>query len=429
MRSNAKCFDELMAYVAGLEVIDCHDHAGGLPEKPSDPICAVIDWYMQADLNSALNGLDMGLVLDKHKPLAERWAVLEPAWRRTKFSGYGLVVRRTLRQFYGEDDLSLPALERIAGKLVDVSTPEAYEAVLKQAGIRLRIADVWRNADAVAGTLVLPPRTRLAISLPQYHAIKSYEEVQANAAPLKRTITSLDEYIEACREQFARMKQYGAVCFKDQSAYSRAIHFRNATRAAAEVAFNWLMEDPRRSLSYPDGNQPLGDYLFHQFMRMARDLDLPVQIHTGHMAGIYNEITKTNATGLTSVLELHKDTRFDLFHANWPYSGDLLFLGKNYPNVTLDFCWTNMVDPLYTQQMLKQAVSSMPHAKIHGYGSDLDGAMLCNAAAHLQVARENIAIALADLVESEYLGLDDAKEIARGWLFDNPNAFFRLKEI
>jgi hypothetical protein len=144
------------------------------------------------------------------------------------------------------------------------------------------------------------------------------------------------------------------------------------------------------------------------------------------MAGIYNDILKTNAAGLTSMLELHKETRFDLFHANWPYSGELLFLGKNYPNVALDFCWANMVDPLYTQQMLKQAVSSMPHAKIHGYGSDLDGAVLCNAAAHALVARENIAIALADLVESEYIGLDDAKEIAWGWLFANPNAFFKL---
>ena len=73
------------------------------------------------------------------------------------------------------------------------------------------------------------------------------------------------------------------------------------------------MEDPRRSLSYPDGNRPLGDYLFHQFMRMARDLDLPVQIHTGHMAGIRNEITKTNAVHLTRLLELHRDTKFDLF--------------------------------------------------------------------------------------------------------------------
>jgi predicted TIM-barrel fold metal-dependent hydrolase len=187
------------------------------------------------------------------------------------------------------------------------------------------------------------------------------------------------------------------------------------------------MEDPRRRLAYPDGNRPLGDFLFHTFMRYARDLDLPVQIHTGHMAGIRNDVVKTNAAFLTRLIELHQDTRFDLFHANWPYSGDLLFLGKNYPNVRVDFCWTNMVDPIYCQQMFRQAVSSMPHAKIHGYGTDLGGDALCSAWAHADLARDNIAIALADLVEMEYLDVDEAKEIAWAWLFSNANEFFRLQ--
>jgi predicted TIM-barrel fold metal-dependent hydrolase len=86
------------------------------------------------------------------------------------------------------------------------------------------------------------------------------------------------------------------------------------------------MEDPLRSAAYPGGVQPLDDYLFHTFMRMARDMDLPVQIHTGHLAGLYGDITKANAAGLVNLLMLHRDVRFDLFHANWPYSGEILFL-------------------------------------------------------------------------------------------------------
>lgn len=85
-----------------------------------------------------------------------------------------------------------------------------------------------------------------------------------------------------------------------------------------------------------------------------------------------------------------------------------------------------MVDPIYSQQMFQQAVSSMPHGKIHGYGSDLNADVLCSAWAHADLARDNIAIALANLVEMEYLGLEDAKEIAWSWLFGNANEFFRL---
>ena len=426
MRSNARCYDHLRAYLATVPLIDCHDHSAQLGAKPADPIRALVDWYMQADLQSAWPNLNVGLIFDPKQPLPQRWQELEKAWKRSKYSGYGLVVRKGLQHFYGEDDLSLEVLERIQPRLIDFSDPANYERVLDEAGIRVRIEDVWMNAAAIDGTLKLPPRSRLAISLPAYHAVKSYEEVQVNAAPLKRHITSLDEYLDACRESFVRCKQAGAVCFKDQSAYTRSIEFGNPTRAEAEAAFNWFMADPRRSLSYPDGNRPLGDYLFHQFMRMARDMDLPVQIHTGHMAGIWNEIRKTNAAGLSSLMELHRETRFDIFHANWPYSADLLFLGKNYPNLHLDFCWANMVDPIYSQQMFMQAVSSLPHGKIHAYGSDLGGDVMCSAWAHADLARDNVAIALSNLVEMEYFGLDDAREIAYSWLFGNANEFFRL---
>jgi predicted TIM-barrel fold metal-dependent hydrolase len=245
-------------------------------------------------------------------------------------------------------------------------------------------------------------------------------------APLGRTITCLDEYLEACREIFEGYKRYGAVAFKDQSAYTRTIEYSNPTRAQAEEVFNWFMDDPRRSASYPDGVKPLDDYLFHQFMRMACDMDLPVQIHTGHMAGIRNDIAKTNAALFTNVLELHREVRFDLFHGNWPYSGEILYLGKNYPNVTLDFCWVNIIDPLYSQDLFKQALSSVPHGKIHGYGSDVDGDAVDIAWAHAQIARENITIALSDMVEMEYLNLDEAKEVAYAWMFGNANRFFRL---
>jgi hypothetical protein len=46
--------------------------------------------------------------------------------------------------------------------------------------------------------------------------------------------------------------------------------------------------------------------------------------------------------------------------------------------------------------------------------------------AHAQIARDNIAIALSDMVEMEYLGLDEAKEVAYAWLFANANDYFRL---
>ncbi len=427
MRSSARCFDTLREYLQIIPLIDCHDHSKECGPKPVDPIQAVFDWYIRADLASASSDADEAFIFNKDIPLETRWPVLERAWKRTCHTGYAQVVRRAIWEFYGEAEVSLPALQRIAGRMIDFSDETVFDQTLEKAGIAARLEDSWWSwKNFLNGTEKFPPRSKPVISLPGIHAITNYGQVQSITGVLDRTATSLDEFVETVREIFSKLKAAGAVAFKDQSAYTRTLEFGNPTHSQAEEAFNWIMADPRRSLSYPDGARPLDDYLFHQFMRMARDLDLPVQIHTGHMAGGRNEISKTNAVGLTSLIELHRETRFDLFHANWPYSGEILFLAKNYANVAIDFCWTHMVDPLYSQNLMRQIISSVPHGKIHGYGSDLSGDSITSAWAHADLARENIAIALADLVESGYLCYEEAQEIAYDWLFHNPNAFFKL---
>ena len=264
----------------------------------------------------------------------------------------------------------------------------------------------------------------MLISLPSYHAVRSCGAVAAIAQRDGGSVVTLDDYLETLRRQTRRLRERGAVGMKDQSAYSRPIDYDNPPRAEAERLFNWMMEDPRRSLGWPEA-RPLDDFLFHQLMGIARELDLPVQIHTGHMAGVRNDIAKTNAVLFTKVLELHSQVRFDLFHGNWPYAGEWLYLGKNYPNVSLDCCWLHIIDPRYARRVLADALVTVPHAKIHGFGGDY-GDSIEFAAAHLSVARDNIAAALAEMVAAEWIDADAALRIAQDWLFNNPNEFFRL---
>ncbi len=427
MKSQAKCYPELRSFIDALPLIDCHDHSTQCGPTPTDPILAIMDGYFISDVFSASSEAEMQLIQDTQKPLEERWPVFEKIWKRTCHTGYAQAVRRVMKEYYGEEQMSLSALQHVGREIVDCGNEVVFEKILTKANIVVRLEDVWPDLKKVVdGTLKVTPRGRLVISLPGFHAVKNYDSINYLGEVLNRTITSLDEYLSACWRMFEAYKKLGAVAFKDQSAYERTLTFGNPTRHQAEEVFNWIIADPRRTAAYPDQVKPLSDFLFHEFMRMARDLDLPVQIHTGHMAGFRNEITKTNAILLTSVLELHRDTRFDLFHANWPYSGELLFLAKNYRNVSIDFCWANIIDPIYCQNMFKQALSSIPHCKIHGYGSDFGGDYVTHAWAHAQIGRENIAIALADLVEEDYLSLLEAQEVAYAWLFGNANEFFKL---
>jgi predicted TIM-barrel fold metal-dependent hydrolase len=426
MKSPAKCYPKLRAYIETIPIIDCHDHSGEEPVKYADAIVALTSGYYHDDIASAVGEANRMMLDDISIPLEERWPILERAWKETKYTGYGLVTRMVMNEFYGEDELTLDSLKRIQEKLLDFSDDAFTAHVLHKAGIKVRITDNWPDVKKIVdGSFKMPPRSRLAISIPAYHAVCSYEDVQSLITPTKRRVISLDEYTQACREVFEIQKAFGAVCFKDQSAYTRHIGYDNPSRSKAEEAFNWMISNPRRKLSYPSGNRPLGDYLFHEFMRMALEMDLPVQLHTGHMAGIWNDIRKARAIHLLPILELHKEVRFDLFHLNWPYDGDILYLGKNFPNVAIDFCWAHIIDPVYAQRIIPQILGTIPHSKIHGYGSD-HGGNLERSWAHSQIARDNLAIGLAEMVELDYIDLDDAKGIAHAWLFDNPNEFFRL---
>lgn len=423
----AELRSEILESIREFPVIDCHDHTMGPKTAPEykEPISALIQGYFQSDLVSAGGETLMAKLNDQAVPTEEKWPIFERLWKRTKHTAYARVTRLVLRDVYGEEEMTLEAVKRVGEKLLDLRNEKVYASILEKANIKCRLVNVEPDMrDFISGKYKMYPLDRLLIPLPGFHSVRSYTGVEGFARVVEGSISDLDDYLETCMEIFSKMKDAGAVGFKDQSAYSRIIRYDNATRYEAEKLFNFMMEDPRRSLGWPEA-QPLDDFLFHSFMKMARKLDLPVQIHTGHMAGIRNDIVKTNAVNFTSVLELHREVKFDLFHGNWPYMGELLYLAKNFPNVSIDCCWVNIIDPFYTEQLMANSLVTVPHSKIHGFGADY-GDSVEYAAAHLQVARDVIAGALARSISRGWLERAEAEQVAADWLFNNPNEFFSL---
>jgi predicted TIM-barrel fold metal-dependent hydrolase len=432
LTSSFHIYQRLYDQIADLPVIDCHEHLIGPEARPAyrEPIAALIQGYILNDLQSAGYGIpprEIARLQDPEVSTDEKWPLFEQLWHASEHTAYARVTKMVLKSVYGEATLTRSALERVAEKLAS-QDETTYFKTIENAGIRVMLVDVlgWLPLDRfLEGKKVFPEKWRLMISLPGLHpnhldrATIDYYGSLAN-----QHITSLEEYLEAVFILFQRCIELGAVGLKDQSAYERVIAYDLVTQAEAEKLFNKVLSDPRNHLGWPE-SKPLGDYLFHHFMRLARDLDLPVQIHTGHMAGNYNRVDKANAAHLAGTLELHQQVRFDLFHGNWPYLGDLLFLGKNYPNVYLNLCWLHIIDPIYARQLLERAVMTLPYTKLHGFGGDY-GDVPEFVAGHLQIARENIAAALADLVEGAWLEEEQALKLAADWLYNNPNRFFKL---
>ncbi len=431
---NHPVYARLRRRLDDLPVIDCHEHTNGPQSAPEnrEPIACLAAGYVESDLISAVypgwpGARDdmIAFFSDQSVATEDKWPLFERVWRATEHTAYARVSARILKDVYGEDGMSLAALQRLRERLLDLRDPAVYRRVLDDAGIRCRLVDNWPDMKAfISGEYVPYELDRILISLPQFHRVRTWQNVWDLTQVIGATVTSLDGYLEACREIFGRMQERGAIGMKDQSAYERTLAYDNAPRAEAERLFNAMMADSRVSLGWPEA-KPLDDYLFHRFIEMARDLELPVQIHTGHMAGIRNDIAKTNAVHLTPVLELHRDVRFDLFHGNWPYMGEYLYLGKNYPNVRLDLCWLHIIDPVYARNLLSEGLTAVPHSKFHAFGGDY-GDNILHAVGHLSIARDVVAAALAEQIDAGWIGETEALQIAADWFFNNPNEYFNL---
>jgi uncharacterized protein len=426
MRSTAKRYDDLRVTLETIPIVDTHEHHVRR-EKSTDIISFVASGYLGSDFTSAVGDREMRILTDQSRSIEERYPIFNRALEATRHTGYGQMVRIGLERVFGAGPIDIARLKAMQDALPDFSSEEPFEALINDARVVARVSDKWPALhDVVAGTVLRLPGQYLAISLPSLHRLVDRGSIAQLEEAIDRTITSLDEYLDACRFLFEKWRENGAVCFKDQSAYTRGIAYEMPPRADAERLFNELLSEPRHVLSWGTEGHALSDYLFHAFLRIARDMDIPVQVHTGHMAGTYNDVAKANAKGLRSILEVHRDVRFDLFHANWPYEGDVLYLGKNYPNVSINFCWAHQVDPLYSKEMMKRCVATVPTTKVHGVGSDVSGDLPHLTYAHAVMARDGIAAALAELIDIDYLSFADAVEIAGMWMYENPREYFSL---
>jgi predicted TIM-barrel fold metal-dependent hydrolase len=425
-----------------MPVIDCHEHLAGPYaglDTYKEPIAFLSLMYMVNDLWSAgASNQEIELIQDQETPTDEKWPVFSRLWSATQHTAYARVTKLVLEQEYGIKELDRPALDKVAERLAGRNSA-SYLRILEQAHIKAVIIDGLtppkKDRQAIySGNSVLkrflnkqfplPANWHPAFPLPYFHEIRRRDFLDYVTGLTGRSITRLKDYEEALLELIKKSVQLGVIALKDQSAYRRVIQYDLPPRSEAERIFNKLLMDPQNQLAWPEA-KPLDDYLFHQCMCFAQELKLPVQIHTGHLAYTGNRVDKTNAAHFASILELYTSVRFDLFHANWPYMGDVLFLGKNYNNVALNACWVAMIDPLYTVDFFKRALTTLPHVKIHAFGGDYrEGPEF--VAAHLALAKEVIAVALSDLVESGWLEEEQAVTVAADWLYNNPNRFYNL---
>lgn len=224
-------------------------------------------------------------------------------------------------------------------------------------------------------------------------------------------INSFDDYLSAMKTLIYQQKKSGAVALKNATAYERDQIYCNKNKDLASKAFNnpnATKEDARN----------FGDYILFEIAKLAEECSLPVQIHTG--LGILDH---TRAIGLRELLQAHPNVTFDLFHAGYPWTSDVLALLHNLKNVYVDLCWLPLLSTAEAKEFVKKALEiSSAHRICWGcdtwVSEESTGAVLA--------IRHVLADALSDMILGGAMDMEYAQYIAKRILHDNAKELFAL---
>jgi hypothetical protein len=421
--------------VLSQALFDGHEHVHPLPEfAGARETYASIGGYALADLRVAGGPAS---------PAQEATdvAVLDPAayfaaWRRARNTGYCRAIERACRDLLGIDytEENAGLIGERLNALKDPDPTAFYcEVLAKRAGIRWAIKDNISSPEGVAEGQYPHDLVRVNYRDDELLTIASVDQILGRERRWNRSIHSLDDLVDGLRESMAACFTTGWVtAVKIGVAYRRKLDFSNASKADAERAFNRLMMRgsgrPAGSLSAALASdaelRPLHDWLVHQFIRLATDADRTVQVHTGYLAGVNNDLRNINPVDLVPLILTYRTTRFELFHAGWPYHDLLGTMGKHYPNVWVSMVWAWAMNPVTTERALDAWLDGVPHNKIIAFGGDTTHPV-CTYGYAVQ-AREGVARVLESRLARGVMDDALAGEVARAILLTNGCELHRL---
>jgi len=406
----------LLKEIATLEIIDCHEHLG--PEK--NRVAAQVDvftlfsHYTRGDLAVAgMSQAQYDSLFNRDIPLGRRWAIFEPFWQQIRWGSYARAALIAARKFYGADDINADTAEAISEAMQKANTPGLYDRVLRQAcNIRTALTQCGSThlgcEPAHGGLPLLTPVMPLAYETETWRALSrpAFEPAAA--------VRSLDDYLDAVRRYVASVKAEGAVGLK-----MRANPYGEPRRDEALSAFESLKSGSVSRLPVPN---PLRDYVVDHTIAVATEHDLVVCVHTGY----WGDFRQLDPLHMIPLLQRHPKARFDIYHVGYPWVREALMLGKGFPNVWLNFCWTHIISQKFATDALDEAIDLVPMNKLLAFGGDYNMPVE-KVYGHLVMAREDVARVLARRVDGGQMTAAQALGLARKWFVDNPMSLYRLR--
>ena len=233
-------------------------------------------------------------------------------------------------------------------------------------------------------------------------------------------IEDFEDYLSFCEYLFRKNVEHNAVCVKNSMAYSRSLDYENVPFEEAKSLF----AKPSDSLT-PEEAKKIQDFMFHWVIKKSIEYDLPIQIHTGYLAGNGNVLDNGQPVKLNNLFLMYPDAKFVLFHGGYPWTGEYAALGKMFSNVYLDIVWLPQITREHAILALDEMLDCVPYNKFFWGG---DCGLIEESVGSLEYGKEVLAEVLTRRVNRGLMTMEVAQEIGRSMFRDNAIEVFKLEE-
>ena len=401
--------------MAGMDIIDCHEHLP--PERfrtdlPQD-IFTLFSHYTRHDLVSAgLKPKEYESLFDYDIPLAQRWQKFQPYWRAIRYGSYARAALLTAKIVYGVEDISEKTFQELSEKITAENTPGIYKRMLCNR-CRIRVALTQCDRTDVGEPLVP--------SMPggKVTSIKTRTQLEEVADQMGRDVPkNLDDHLALAKSYLEQLVAEGTIVIKFVSK-----HNLPANRKEAEYAFKRLLNG-EELVPGPKDFEVLENFLVHNIIDMATELNLVVALH----AGIWRDFRNLDPKFLLTLAPAHPEATFDLYHLGMPFVRDAIVIAKDLPNVYLNLCWTHIISQVQTCSGIDELLDQVPVNKILAFGGDY-GRPVEKVVGHLHMARENFATIFCRRIDRELMSFDQAMEILKLWFWHNPLSLYSRLQV
>ena len=429
--NESSIYTKIRDHADRVKVINAHEHQHWPEEYGNHKFRfyhLIAASYLSADIRSAgANTYDWDVI--DSLSLDKLWDTYGEALNYTRNTSYYSHFVKGLQKLYGFNDLYFTK-ENIAK--LSTRIEENYKdyrmwfnEAFQKAGYELMFLDqYWKpfntKLDNKYFVLVFNINSLISESSRKPKKGSESRSVYKEANNEGYEINSLDDYLKFCDYLLKKNIENKAVCLKNTQAYSRTLFYEDVPYEEARALY-----DKSSSMLTPAEAKKIEDFMFHRIIKKAIEYDLPIQIHTGYLAGNGNTLDNGQPIKLNNLFLKYPEAKFDLFHGGFPWTDETAALGKMFSNVYINIVWLPQISREKAVSAIDEMLDCVPYNKFSWGG---DCGLIEESTGSLEYAKDVVSEVLANRVKRGLMTEEVAFDIVDRIFRKNVIEIFNLKK-